>query len=111
MSEAKGIESVKKVIDGLAKLASSGIKVAEDKKISLEDLPEAVAIISAIGPLVDSAKDCPAELSDLSEAEAAELIGHVAAKLSIVDEKAKDIVIASLKVASAGVALVKAIKA
>lgn len=108
--EKTGIQALKAVVDlGLA-CVEAGVKVAGDGKLTLEDVGAIVAVLPAVLPVVTTAGTLPAELSDLSEEEAAELATHVMLKLAVDDAKARAVISSSLKVAAAVVGLVKAIR-
>lgn len=111
MSEAKGIQETKDVLNLMVGIAKA-VKAAEaDGKIGPEDLAQLIAIFPLIGPAMDHIGDVPAEFKDLSVAEAEELAAVVVAQLPGLDNaKVASIVDAALKAAVANYGLLKAIK-
>jgi len=104
-----GTKELKDVLD-LALAVGTVIKqVMADGKVGLEDVSTFLTLIPAIGPAVEKIDQIPGELKDLTEAELAELVSHVMAKLAVDDARARGIIQASLNVAAAGFGLVKAI--
>jgi len=69
MSEAKGIESVLNLIDGVKLIAEFGKKVSADKKVGLEDLPALLDLVQKSDMLVKAVQgfgEVEKELKDLS---------------------------------------------
>lgn len=107
--EKEGIKELKEVVALAVGLANAGLKIGADKKIGLDDVTHLFAVIPLIAPAVDGITKIPAEVLDLSAPEAAEVIAHVAASLAIDDVKAKEVVLAAIKLAAAGKDLAAAI--
>lgn len=109
-TELKGIKEVKEAIDFGIAITHACIAIAADKKVDFQDAAQIVALMPAVGPGLDGIGEIPAELADLSAPEAAEIVAHVAAKLTIDNEKAKVVAVAAVKAALANYELFKAIK-
>ena len=107
--ELKGIKETKEAVDlglGLAK----ALKAAKaDGKIDVADIAHLIPLLSVASTAVDGADQVVAELKDLSEAEAAELITHIMTGLVVEDAKARAIVEKSLKLVVAAHSLIKEI--
>ncbi len=97
MSENKGVKELSEVVECCVAMVNCGIIVAKDKKVSLDDLPALMSVIPKVIAAVEGVKEIPAEIHDLSTAEAGEVIAGLAAGLAIENEKAKLVVQASLK--------------
>lgn len=111
MTELKGTKELTEVVDLGLTIISVGQAAMKDGKIDVSDLGLLFQLVPAVGPALDGIGDIPAEVTDLSEAEAADLAAHVMLKLSIGDEHAREVVAKSLSAAAAVYALVKAISA
>lgn len=110
MGGTVGIEHLKLIVDlGLAGV-EAGVGIAKEGKIDAQVLADLVPVLMAAPPAIAAIGEVPAEISDLDESEAADLVAYVMGKLSIDDVKAKAVISASLKCAVAIVALVQAIK-
>lgn len=107
--EKVGVKELKDVVALAVGLANAGALIAKDKKISIDDVQHLFAVVPLVGPAVEGITQLPSELMDLSTEEGAEVVAHVASSMMIGDEKAKAIVLASLKLAMAGKDLVLAI--
>lgn len=105
-----GTKETKELLDGLLAMVKTGMDIAKDGKIGFDDISHVVGLVPKLVPAFDGVKALPAELSDLSQEEAADLVAHVVANLAVEDVKAKAIVAASLKVLVSGYGLVMAIK-
>lgn len=111
--EAKSIKELKELVDFALDLTQLGLDVAKDKKVDMADLG---LLLSNMPKLIaggiagfENVDQLPHELKDLSVEEAAELVAHVMAKLSIEDAKAKLVLEKSLKTLAGVYELVKAI--
>lgn len=111
MTEAKGTQEFKDLIDLSLAVVELGFEVAKDKKVDFNDIAAIMKVLPFIEPAFSNIGDVPGELSDLSAEEASELVIHVMARLSVDDAKAKAIVDKSLGVLLAGYKLVQAIRA
>lgn len=103
MVEKVGIEQLKEVADGVLAYEALAVEVWKDGVADMKDVPMLLAKIPAVASatylaIKDVDKAWP-ELKDLDGAEGAELVAHIATKLSVPDEKAKKIVAAILKMA------------
>lgn len=110
MEEQKSVKELKECLDLVLAGLEIGVKASADGKVDAQDLGHLLMLVPTIGPAMEGIGEIPAELADLSEAEAAELIAHVMAKLAVEDEKARLVIGKGLKVLVAGYDLVKAIK-
>lgn len=106
-----GIKELKEALKLAIEGVKAGIKVAEDKKVDLADLPHVMGLLMFVGPGLEGIDKIPAELMDLNGEEGAEVVAYVAAELSIDDVKAKAIAVAAVKAAVHNYELYKAIKA
>lgn len=113
--EKVGIKELKESVDAVLGIIDLGKDVLADKKVGFDDLPVLFAklpmLVKVVPEGISGAEMIPQELSDLSEEESFELVSHVMLKLSVGDEKAKDIVAKSMKLIFAGAQLAAAIKA
>lgn len=98
------------VMAGVA-VGNSISKIAADGKVGLDDLPAAFAVVPKIIAAIEGIAKVPAEVLALSDASGAALVAAVAAELSVGDEKAKEIALASLSTLLAIRSLVMAIVA
>ena len=89
---------------------SVGVSASKDGKIGVEDFGYLMALVPVVGPAIEGIDKVPAELADLDESEAAEVIAHVMGKLAVDDAKAIAIIGKSLKAIAAVYELVKAVK-
>lgn len=105
-----GVEHLKAVVDLVLAGVEAGVAVAADGKLDAQDIAKLLPVVIAVPPAIAAIGYLPSEVSDLDEAEAAELVAHVMGKLAVDDAKARLVIGASLKVAVASVALVLAIK-
>lgn len=78
MSEKKvGIKETKEFLNGIEELAKAGAKIAEDRKISADDLMVLVALGSNMGVLADAFKGIAKmkdEIKDLDRNELVEIV-------------------------------------
>ena len=77
------IKETKEMVDFVIGLASAVNKSMADGKIDFADAGYLMAAMMVAGPAFGGAVAIPAELKDLSEAEAAELFAHVKEKLQL----------------------------
>lgn len=96
MSEKLSVKELIELLDGLLSYEKVVAQMLADGKVDKSDIP---ALLSSLPELavtsykaVEGLDKLPKELEDLSEAEAAEVVAHVAGKLAIGDEKAKKVV-------------------
>lgn len=88
MSEKLGTEKIEKIVDAAAEVAKFGKKVAADKKVNLEDLPEAISFLVKIPSIIEAFKDLGEafeEGKDFDVAEVVSLIQKVHAKVKEVE--------------------------
>lgn len=111
MSEEKGVVQVQEVADLLLAVVKGVKAVKADGKVDLADLGQLVALAPSLIAAVDKIDEVPAELKDLSEAEATALAGHLVAGLALEDAHARVVVEKGLAALVAVHALVKAVKA
>lgn len=106
----KGIQNILEMLDLL--LTAEGIVVSSlsDGKIDFKDAGELLKLIPVAGPAIKDVKEIWPELIDLDKEEGAQIVSHVMSKLSVENEKAKAIVLASLELLLAGEKLFLAIK-
>lgn len=104
------IQNLKEMVSLVASGVNAGIKIAEDKKISMDDMQYVFAILQRLPAAVDGADKIPAELADMDSVESSELLAHVMKELSLGDVKTAQIVDKSLRTLLAIFDLVKAIK-
>ena len=107
----QGVGGLKAVLDLALAGVEAGLDISKDGKIGVEDAAALLKLIPAVGPAVAAFPQVPAEISDLDAQEAADLVAHVMAKLAVDDVKAKEVIVASLKLLVAGHGLYKAVKA
>lgn len=113
--EKLGIQETKDCLDLVLDLFGMGKEMAADGKLSVTDLgilvTKAPMLTMAAVKAFEGVKEIPAELSELSEQEAAELVAHVSAKvLPDTSDKAKLIAEKAFKVVIAAYGLVVALK-
>lgn len=106
-----GTKELKDVLDLVLTTVEVGKLALADGKVGIEDMGLLLKLIPAVGPAIQGVNMVPAELADMDEAEAAEVVAHVMAKLTIDDAKARAVIAASLKTLIAGYELVKSLKA
>jgi hypothetical protein len=111
MSEKKGVKELKEMIDLALAGVDVGIKASADGKVDVQDLSLLLSLIPLAGPAIDGVGEIPAELSDLSADEAAEVVAHIMAKLSLGNGKAIRVAEKALKAALAVYMLVQEVKA
>src|SRR5690606_14394263 len=92
MSEAHGTKELKELLDLILKGVEVGVLASKDGKVDAQDLGLLLTLVPHIQPAVDGVGMIPAELGDLSAEEAAEVIAHVMARLSVDNAKAVAIV-------------------
>ncbi len=111
--EKTGIQNMKEVVG----LILSGIAIVKesqaDGKIGFDDVALLFKLIPELGPAVAGLDSIPAELSDLSEAEVAELAAFViSSQAGVADtEKAKHLIAGAFKVAGGVVEIIGGFKA
>jgi hypothetical protein len=110
MESKLGIEEVKQVLDLALAGVSVGASAMKDGHLGVEDLGYLMQLVPVVGPAVAGASKVPAELADLSEEEAAEVVAYVMAKLAIDNAKAVLVIEKALKTAVSVYELAKAIK-
>lgn len=113
MDEKMDVKELKEVILAGVAYANVSIEVAKDEKVDWSDallvgskIPE---LFMATQQAIVGASKIPAELEDLSDEEVLEIVTAVASELKVGHEKAKKIVLASLKALGGNALLVKAI--
>lgn len=94
---AEGRKEVTEAVLGAVSLANAAVGMAADGKVGLDDLSHLMAALPKVIAAVEGADKIPAEVMDLDSAEGAALVADVATSLAIGDEKAKKVVLASLK--------------
>jgi len=99
-----GIDNLKKLVDlgiGIQNLAvhmiKNGKNWAADAAELFADLPSLFMEVSALAPQISQ---IPLEIKDIDPEEGVELIAYVVAKETVSNEKASDIIAASLKLVS-----------
>lgn len=88
MSEKLGTEKIEKIVDAAAEVAKFGKKIAADKKVKLEDLPEAVSFLVKVPAIIEAFKELGEafeEGKDIDVAEVVTLIQKVHAKVKEVE--------------------------
>lgn len=98
-TEKLGIKETTELVDLVVDLAKVIVEATKDGKITVEDATLLFRLIPALGPAFQDVAKMPAEIKDMDVAEATELVAHVAARLSLDNEKAQAIVEKSLKLA------------
>lgn len=106
-----GTKEVKELLDLALTGVDVGVKASADGKIDAADLALLLQLVPTVGPAIDGIGEIPAELADLDAAEAADVVAHVMAKLSIADAHARAVTEAALKAIAANYELVQAIRA
>lgn len=105
------ITEVKEVVALLVSGINTGRKIAQDGKVNVDDIPAVFEFFKKVPPALEGIGKVPAELEDLDEAEAAELVAFTMSELAFDnEEKAKNIVEASLKLSAAAYSLFLAVK-
>lgn len=108
---AKDIKNLKEVVS-LVLSGVTAVKSAQaDGKIGLEDLALLITLVPSLGPALEGLSDVPAELSDLSAEEVAELAAMVIAAQSVDDAKAKALISGAFKVIGGAVEIIQGLKA
>ena len=110
MSNNLGVNDLKELLSLVFSVVKVGKGVMADGKIDLSDVITLTELLPYVIPAIDGAGNIPAELSDLSEQEAQELIAYVMLQISVDDVKARAIINSSFKCAFSVYELVKAIK-
>lgn len=110
MTELKDTKNLTEVVDLVLGVVDVVGKAEADGKIGFEDAVLLVQLIPLISPAIADIGELPSELADLHADEAAALVAHVMAKLSIEDAKARAVIEKSFGVLIAGFELVQAIK-
>lgn len=95
------------VLDGVA----VGVDAAKDGKIDFADVPLVFRLIPDLGPAFSNVGQVPAELADLTQEEAADVVAFVMSKLALDDAKARAVIVAALKTLASGYELVQALRA
>lgn len=103
------LKETKEMLDLVLDTVSIGVDATKDGKIALDDAALLLRLIPSLGPAIQDAGKIPAELAQMSEADAAALVAHVMERLAIQDEHARKVVDASLKAVAAVAHLVKTI--
>ena len=88
MSEKLGIEKSEKFVNSLGEIAKFGKKISADKKVNLEDLPEAVAFLVKVPAIIEDFKaigEVFEEGKDYDVAEVVALIQKVHAKVKEIE--------------------------
>lgn len=106
-----GVSETQEMLDLAVGMANAGIAIADDGKVDMNDLAHVMALLPKIQPAISGASKIPAELGDLDESEAKQLISHVMSNLQVDEAKALNIVDKALKAAAASFSLVQAIRA
>lgn len=79
MSDAKlGTENIEKVLEGAFKIAVAVKQVAEDKKLSVEDLPAVINLVKEVGSLVEAGKAAPEALEEIKDIDVSEVLSLIA---------------------------------
>ena len=106
-----GIKETKELLALVISSANVAQAAYADKHIGVEDLALLLTLVPKIEPAFTDINLIPKEFSNLSVAEAAELIAFVTTELAVADVKAKDVIEKSLKVAFAAYELLVALRA
>lgn len=106
-----GIEETKDVVAAGVALANSIIAALEDGKISLADIPVFFNPVLKLPAALSGIDKVPAELGDIDAEELNELKAIVKDQLSVSDEKAAEIIDASIAVLYDIYLLIKKIQA
>ncbi len=109
MTEVVGTKELTDVVDLGVAAVNVAIRAEADGSIDISDLYLVLQLIPNIGPALDGISLVPAELKDLSAAEADVLVAHVMSELSVVDPKAREIIDAALALAKDAFRLKKAL--
>lgn len=107
--EKTGVKEIKEVLDLVLGVFHAGQASLKDGVLSVADLGNLLPVLPLAIPAIEGISLLDDEFKDLSAEEAAEVVAHVAAKLAIENEKAKDVAVKSLKCALSVLDLVKAI--
>lgn len=100
-------KELKELLDLVISAFNAGIQAKKDGKIDMGDLGLVLSLIPKIEPAFEGVSAIPAELSSMTEEDAADIVSFVMSKLVIEEEKAKDIVSKSLHVLFSAYALIK----
>lgn len=102
MGEKLGIQETKDVLALVLDAANIvGEAKKNDGKIDITDAALLIKLVPELAPAFAGITAVPAELGDLDEAEATELVAFVAAKFTLGDPHAREVVEAGLKAVSA----------
>lgn len=108
---AQGVQDLIELLNLVCDGVNVAVAVAQPgHKLGLEDAKLLFNLIPDLGPALSGVANVPAEISDLDESEAAQVVSAVMAKLAIGDAHARDVVQKSLLLLSAGAALVQSLK-
>jgi hypothetical protein len=72
-----GTEKINKIVDALGEVAKIGKQVAEDKKVSIEDLPAFVAFFPKIPEVISAFKDLGEAVEEGKDIDVAEVVGLI----------------------------------
>jgi len=106
-----GIQNLKEVVDFGFSVGQGLQGALSDGKLSLADLAYALPALQSAGPALQDITKVPKEFADIDMDEAVELVAHTKAKLPMLsDERAREVVAKSLKLALAIGELLHALK-
>ena len=91
MSEEKGIESLKKLINAIEIVGVEFAQIMEDGKVGIDDLDDAIELLGKSGVLMDAVKgfsEATKEAKDLDQSEVIELIGELYKAAKAIEEAA-----------------------
>lgn len=88
MSEKLGVDKIEKAAEALSKIVIAGKKISADKKVNLDDLPAAMALIVELPSIVEAVsawQEILAQGKDIDVAEVVQLIGKVDELVKVVE--------------------------
>lgn len=72
-----GTEKIEKAAEALSKLVIAGKKISEDKKVNLEDLPAAMALVVELPAIVSAFSDIKGLIEEGSDIDVAEVVSLI----------------------------------
>lgn len=72
-----GTEKIEKAAEALSKLVIAGKKISEDKKVNLEDLPAAMALVVELPSIVSAFSDLKGLVEEGKDIDVAEVVSLI----------------------------------
>ena len=101
------MKDTQELVDLLIDASTDVAQVIKDPKNYVSDTSMLLKLIPEIQAAFDGITNVPTELSAMTQTDAEALVAHIAAKLTVTDAHAQDVINAALKAAVAVYGLVK----